>query len=69
MKRSRFSEEQIIGILKKHRAGAGREGAVPQAWDHLTGRLLRSNDREGAMRRSTSGAPSMAAWRCQTRGG
>jgi len=33
MKRSRFSEEQIIGILKEHQAGAGRKGAVPQARD------------------------------------
>ena len=32
MKRSRFSEEQIIGILKEHQAGAWREGALPQAW-------------------------------------
>ena len=33
MKRSRFSEEQIIGILKEHQADAWREGALPQARD------------------------------------
>lgn len=26
MKRSRFSEEQIIGILKEHQAGLGAHG-------------------------------------------
>lgn len=31
MNRSRFSEEQIIGILKQHQVGARCEGAVPQA--------------------------------------
>lgn len=31
MKRIRFSEEQIIGILKELPGRAGREGAVPQA--------------------------------------
>ncbi len=31
MKRSRFSEEQIIGILKGHQAGRWREGVVSQA--------------------------------------
>lgn len=28
MKRSRFSEEQIIGILKEHQAGLGRRNCV-----------------------------------------
>ena len=31
MKRSRFSEEQIIGILKEHQAGAERGRALPEA--------------------------------------
>ncbi len=57
MKRSRFSEEQIIGILKEHQAGLG--------W----ARRSCAASMGSAMRRSTSGAPSMAAWRCQTRGG
>lgn len=26
MKRSRFSEEQVIGILKEHQAGLGAQG-------------------------------------------
>lgn len=34
MKRSRVSEEQIIGILKEHQAGARRGGVVPQARDN-----------------------------------
>lgn len=29
MKRSRFSEEQIIGILKEHQAGLSAELLVP----------------------------------------
>ena len=32
MKRSRFSDEQIIGILKEHQAGLSA-GAVPQIRD------------------------------------
>ncbi len=32
MKRSRFSEEQIIGMLKKHEAGVSVDRSVPQAW-------------------------------------
>ena len=31
MKRSRFREEQIIGILKEHQAGPVGTGAVPEA--------------------------------------
>jgi hypothetical protein len=30
MKRSRFSDEQIIGILKEHQAGLLGDGTVPQ---------------------------------------
>lgn len=33
MKRSRFSDEQIIGILKEHQAGLSGDGAVPQIRD------------------------------------
>jgi putative transposase len=33
MKRSRFSEEQIIGILKEHQAGLSAQDHVPQARD------------------------------------
>lgn len=31
MKRNRFSEEQIIGILKEHEAGCSGRRLVPQA--------------------------------------
>ena len=33
MKRSRYTEEQIIGILKEHQAGLSAQESVPQAWD------------------------------------
>jgi putative transposase len=33
MKRSKFTEEQIIGVLKEHQAGAERCGVVPEARD------------------------------------
>ena len=33
MKRSRFSEEQIIGILREQEAGSADGGCVPQARD------------------------------------
>ena len=33
MKRSRFTEEQIIGILKEQEAGLKTADVVPQAWD------------------------------------
>ena len=33
MKRSRFTEERIIAILKEHQAGLGGGGAVPEARD------------------------------------
>ena len=32
MKRSRFSEEQIIGILKEHQAGLECSRSCPQPW-------------------------------------
>ena len=56
MKRSRFSEEQIIGILKEHQAGLG------------TKELCRKHGISDAVR-LRSGASSMAAWRCLTPGG
>jgi hypothetical protein len=33
MKRSRFTEEQIIAALKQHAAGASTKGALPAAGD------------------------------------
>lgn len=33
MKRSRFTEEQIIGIFNEHQAGLGANGTVLQARD------------------------------------
>ena len=55
MKRSRFSEEQIIGILKEHQAGLGakelcRKHGVSDATFYKCAR-------------------DMAAWRCRTPGG
>lgn len=56
MKRSRFSDEEISGILKEHQAGLGaKERCIA-----VTGL---------AMRRYTSGDPSMAVWTCLTRVG
>ncbi len=52
MKRSRFSDEQIIGILKEHQAGMSR---LP----------ICAANTASATRHSTSGARSMAAWKCQ----
>jgi hypothetical protein len=34
MKRKRFTEEQIIGVLKEHEPGCEDSRSVPQAWDH-----------------------------------
>ncbi len=54
MKKSRFSEDQIIGILKEQQAG------LP---------VTRSADDTGsAMRRSTRGDRDKAGWRCRTPG-
>jgi hypothetical protein len=44
MKRSRFSEEQIIGILKEHQAGLGakelcRKHGISDATFYIYGRL------------------------------
>jgi hypothetical protein len=47
MRRSRFSEGQILGILKEHEAG-GR-------------RLICAGSTGSAIRHSTTGRPSMAA--------
>lgn len=55
MKRSRFSEEQIIGILKEHQAGLARRSCAAST--------------ASATQPSTSGARDMAAWRCRTPGG
>ena len=32
MKRSRFTEEQIIGILKEHQAGVSASELLPAPW-------------------------------------
>ena len=53
MKRSRFSEEQIIGILKEHHAGLS------------AAELCRKQG--SAMQRFTNGDRSMAAWKYLTR--
>ena len=54
MKRSRFSEEQIIAILKEQEAGMARRTCAA-----ATG---------SARRRFTSGNRSMADWGCLMRG-
>lgn len=53
MKRSRFSEEQIIGILKEHQAGLGAK------------ELYRKHGVSDAT--STNGGRSMAGWKCRMR--
>ncbi len=52
MKRIRFSEEQIIGILEEHQAGLGGK------------KLCRKHGVSDAT--FTNGDPSTAGWRCRT---
>jgi len=55
MKRSRFTEEQIIGILKEQEAGGGNGGRLPPA-RHFECHFLQM---EGQVRRPRSvGSPA-----------
>jgi hypothetical protein len=56
MKRSRFSEDQIIGILKEHQAG-------------LSAAELCRKHGVSEPTCVTSGARGMAGWKCRTRSG
>jgi len=55
MKLTRFTEEQIIGVLKEAEAGA-------KTAEMAGGTGCRK-------RRFTTGKPDMAGWRCRTRSG
>jgi len=55
MKRSRFTEEQIIGILKEHEAGAKTAEVCRKYGISLRGPPVR-------MQPFTNTRPSMAAW-------
>ena len=64
MRKSRFSEEQIIDILKEHQAGLGAKELCRMHGIHCPARHCAAMSRVGAMARFTSGAQSMAAWKC-----
>ena len=64
MRKSRFSEEQIIGILKEHQAGMGAKELCRKHGIHRPAGHCAAMSREGAMALSTNGVRSMAAWKC-----
>ena len=64
MRKSRFSEEQIIGILKEHQAGMGAKELCRKHGIHRPAGHCTAMSREGAMALSTNGVRSMAAWMC-----
>lgn len=64
MRKSRFSDEQIIGILKEHQAGIGAKELCRKHGIHRPAGHCAAMSREGAMAPSTNGARSMAVWKC-----
>ncbi len=64
MWKSRFSEEQIIGILKEHQAGMGAKELCRKHGIHRPAGDCEAISRERAMALSTNGVRNMAAWKC-----